>query len=635
MRRFRPLVLVLVLVLFGVLILVWLSRPIHYSGSNLTLLLRLEKDTVELIDSTVSADLPRFEDLRPLTLTQSSVAKRPPPIGAEELVLAWAPPSGPSTEVHRQSLRLPDHADWLDDENRTRGGEFDRPVKYIRLRVRVPEEEATLDLVRSRVVRDADGSPRLEASLLSRTRPVRYPRWAFWNNSKPTQHLPSIPGLPPIKPVDIRVLRRKPLPWLSCPGEENLPRDGYFVSVDTLKPCQPPASGTVVPYDGCLDIVFVSAGFLESELGTFEQRVSDLRQEVFESLKPYSELQPWVALHILRVASTASGIEGCNKPEEHHKATYFGLIGEFPYPDQPGILESPSPCRVWEEIQAHVPEAEVAIFIANCPKLGGRAPLRQHITYLTSPPAQAADIAAHELGHAIAELGEEYTFCHQPNPNYDLPPNVWKHVVPHPNPAPTPGPEQSPPPKPPTEATASAANASETPTAAATPAAADAMPPWSALLRPAEIQDNHLRCLWPYDDSYDDHQNCLLNTPLGTSCENALGAFWGASYALEDCQPPADCPPPCFECDPGCDAFCDGRGRDYFRPMFGCRLRAFEKYDGYCPVCCRAIAHRLSPALATSELPDPTTGELPLDLILKRYRGTGASQPAELCDQAP
>jgi hypothetical protein len=212
----------------------------------------------------------------------------------------------------------------------------------------------------------------------------------------------------------------------------------------------------------------------------------------------------------------------------YHSTTDYKGYGESViatwYPEL--IRKAASNIRPWSEI-------DIVLVIANHSIDGGYAMRSEGAVYLSRQGWSDVDfihVAAHESGHVVAKLGDEYITC-----------DAYDPCDKHPN----------------------AATAAQVMTGDV---------PWKKYARnEGEVNlDGTLKLVHEY------HQNCggdrdVTNGLLAPGDLQRIGAFWGCMYT-----DPPDAPA-------SCDAYQDMRGKDYYRPMSRCLMRARERL--FCKVC--------------------------------------------------
>jgi len=278
--------------------------------------------------------------------------------------------------------------------------------------------------------------------------------------------------------------------------------------------------------------------------------------------------------------SAESGVTNCTADTK--RDTYYKVEADFDHEKcpNPGNLGTNSPEIVQDVLECIAPaeEIEVALILANCPlDYGGRAFENLDLAILPriTDPSVSVNVAAHELAHVTANLGEEYISCCVPTDPTDI--HSYLNIV--------------------TEEQRQNHDVW-----------------WRSLAYAAELDANgwflaqHLS-----GPSYDPNWS------------NLLGLFWGAQYVdiwrepqvilgtrlvniiptdlpcdmtlvdqcIDDCLcegcEPAGC---CRECAPDACATCPTKeceqAHGYFRPMDECRMRFAS--SNFCRACAGAIA---------------------------------------------
>ncbi len=238
-------------------------------------------------------------------------------------------------------------------------------------------------------------------------------------------------GLHPPEPMALPWATRwekkpRPLPWA---GAEPDPDDGTFVNATTPVQTGDPAIR--------FDIVITGDGFKKEELPQFDTWADTLMSGL-QSMKPFSTMASLINWHRVRVASAESGIDHCPEPQYPPKRTFYQVEGCWDGKQVPGFLGTHEPGRIQWAAEQVAPweHIDLVIIIANCNTWGGHAwpdwktaivPLHDH---------DFVNLAAHECGHVISRLAEEYISCVQedkswPDPNLTRFPAVSDSVLRH------------------------------------------------------------------------------------------------------------------------------------------------------------------------------------------------------------
>lgn len=215
-------------------------------------------------------------------------------------------------------------------------------------------------------------------------------------------HLP-MPRTAPLPAAPPWEGKPRPLPWLS---QESMGLDGQFIDAPP-QPCNgDPAKR--------FDIVITGDGFSVAELPSFDALAGRLRTEL-AGMHPFRGLSHLINWHVVRVASTSSGINRCPNPEPSvpPKRTFYGVEGCWDNTGVPGFLGIHHPERVHWAAEQVAPweHVELVIVIANCSEWGGHAWVGWKTAVVTTHPYLFAEVASHECAHVISLLAEEYIVC--------------------------------------------------------------------------------------------------------------------------------------------------------------------------------------------------------------------------------
>jgi hypothetical protein len=161
-------------------------------------------------------------------------------------------------------------------------------------------------------------------------------------------------------------------------------------------------------------------GFTDAEMPQFDEWAVKLR-EGLQKVEPFQSLARYINWHVARVASTDSGIDQCPDPRDpSHKRTFFGVEGGWNNSDCPGYMGLHHvPRLMWVAEQGCGWEhLEVALVIANCSTWGGHSWPAAKTAIVPGLPWALVGLAAHEVGHTISRLAEEYISCVEDEPRH-------------------------------------------------------------------------------------------------------------------------------------------------------------------------------------------------------------------------
>jgi hypothetical protein len=257
-------------------------------------------------------------------------------------------------------------------------------------------------------------------------------------------------------------------------------------------------------------------------------------------LAPFSEHPDIIQIHLIPAVSRDSGIENCPYMGVE-KDTCFqmeGYWGPDPEESYPGYCGTHEPELFRNAVRCHFPpgEIELKVMLLNTAIYGGRGDPVEQMAYTTHYfGGDFVDLAAHEIGHAMAGLADEY----QDNKPFKGQKPLFKNI-----------------------AWLQHIRASSV--------------PWLHLAerRERDLQGN-LKWTHPYRGKKTD--DCVRDKEIPPNLEDKFGLFWGAMY-IDDVD------------DAKCKgyAYGDPRGADYYRPQAHCKMRKLEA--DFCRVCAYEIS---------------------------------------------
>ncbi len=151
------------------------------------------------------------------------------------------------------------------------------------------------------------------------------------------------------------------------------------------------------------DLVFVADGFTEDEMPQFFQAVQNYRS-FSEQYEPVFNLQKnaW-NIHLIQIPSAESGVD---EPKSGiFKDTAFNSSFECEWVDRIICVNQE---KVLDVVSEHFPQYDAILVLANSSRSGGASLGNNIITSAMSKNLNQTII--HELGHALANLGDEYTY---------------------------------------------------------------------------------------------------------------------------------------------------------------------------------------------------------------------------------
>lgn len=163
------------------------------------------------------------------------------------------------------------------------------------------------------------------------------------------------------------------------------------------------------PKEKRINIVFLSEAYPSNKLSKF---ITDATASLnyLMSVQPWKEYKNYFNAYAISVASVDSGADhpqSSIKKNTYFNSTYFSYGIErlltIPPNDSDGNY-SHGAGRVDSLLQAFMPQYDIVLIIVNDGEYGGAGGGYA----VTSINVQSPEIAAHELGHSFAHLGDEY-----------------------------------------------------------------------------------------------------------------------------------------------------------------------------------------------------------------------------------
>jgi hypothetical protein len=295
------------------------------------------------------------------------------------------------------------------------------------------------------------------------------------------------------------------------------------------------------------NMVVLGEGFQAGELGVFDE-YADLVAVRLLNVTPFPSVEDRINVWKVTTPSVDSGVSFAGKP----KNTHYGVAGNWQNAGYPGYFGTPFQDRVIAASALAVPQGApiVRIVIVNYDADGGRGSHDDLTIFIplfkvdeNGAPVKASqrkrdfvEILAHECGHAIANLAEEYISCNE-------------HTVGelHPN-------QQTP---------------EET--------AVSPIVKWKGLARASELNAaGQFKAVHQVGDRMK-HSSDEPPAPIVASrFTGMLGLYWGCMDIDPNLK--ASGSTPAGECDE-----LDRRGAPFHRPMARCRMR-FQSHQ-FCRVC--------------------------------------------------
>ena len=155
--------------------------------------------------------------------------------------------------------------------------------------------------------------------------------------------------------------------------------------------------------DEAINMAIASEGYTEDEMEEFRQEGEKLVKGLF-SISPFDRFKGYFNLFLIRIPSAQSGISTPN----HETDTPFKVRASGNGLDRLLIPDDIEACkRIADSLLGE--KCDILCLAANFPDYGGAG---GEIT-VVSGHYMATEILAHELGHSVGGLGDEYYSCEE------------------------------------------------------------------------------------------------------------------------------------------------------------------------------------------------------------------------------
>lgn len=164
------------------------------------------------------------------------------------------------------------------------------------------------------------------------------------------------------------------------------------------------------PRNERVNVVFLAEGYMDTEMGQFDLDVQDVLNDLF-TVQPYMEYQNYFNVYSIEVVSQQSGTDhpasASDCPPEmpsFHANTYFN--SSFDVSGIHRLLVAKNEQAAYEVLEDNLPEWDVAFVVVNTEYYGGSGGAFATFSMHSAAP----EIALHEMGHAFANLADEYEY---------------------------------------------------------------------------------------------------------------------------------------------------------------------------------------------------------------------------------
>lgn len=158
------------------------------------------------------------------------------------------------------------------------------------------------------------------------------------------------------------------------------------------------------PVHNRVDLVFVGDGYLENELATYAVHCQNGLDDLF-AISPFSNYRNFFNAHRVEVISNESGID-----HDPNQGDFYDTAMNMAY--WCNGIERLLCVGTFQAFQyaSNAPEIDQIFAVANSNKYGGAGYPSSDLGTYAGGNSAAPDIAIHELGHAMGDLADEYTY---------------------------------------------------------------------------------------------------------------------------------------------------------------------------------------------------------------------------------
>jgi hypothetical protein len=192
--------------------------------------------------------------------------------------------------------------------------------------------------------------------------------------------------------------------WDTWDAQGNLSGGKTVLPVDVPVDVAAKAANVVGPADELLDVVFVGDGYTAAEIAEYRADAANAQSLIF-AYEPFITYLPFIRFHTIDVVSNESGVD--NDPVQ-------GI-------DRDTALDMSYWCSGIERLLCvsvskaygfanQAPDVDQVVALANSSKYGGAGYPGSDLGTAAAKNSFAGDIVIHELGHALGDLADEYTY---------------------------------------------------------------------------------------------------------------------------------------------------------------------------------------------------------------------------------
>lgn len=159
------------------------------------------------------------------------------------------------------------------------------------------------------------------------------------------------------------------------------------------------------PGDELLDVVFMGDGYTAAEQAQFLTDANNAANDIF-AYEPFISYLPFIEFRFVELVSNESGVD--NDPVQGISKDTVLDMQYWCGGTERALCVNTSLARGYAS--ANVPGWDVVVALANSTKYGGVGYPSLNVGTSAARNSAAGDIVIHEIGHALGDLADEYTY---------------------------------------------------------------------------------------------------------------------------------------------------------------------------------------------------------------------------------